>query len=111
MRGYGQTDAPPDIQDCAQFQLVGDMVGLVETLGYEQAVIAGNDVGAMVARNAAILRPDMFRAVIMLSSMRSAHGICAVKARASSTRTRAQERHSESLEQVALPDVGTIANQ
>jgi pimeloyl-ACP methyl ester carboxylesterase len=67
MRGYGQTDAPPSIQDYTQFQLVGDVVGVVHALGYEQAVIAGHDLGAMVAHNAAILRPDMFRAVILLS--------------------------------------------
>lgn len=67
MRGYGQTDAPPDIQDYTQFQFVGDLVALVHALGYEQAVIAGHDLGAMVAHNAAILRPDMFRAVILLS--------------------------------------------
>ena len=67
MRGYGQTDAPPNIQDYTQFQFVGDVVGLVHTLGYEQAVIAGHDLGAMVAQNAAVLRPDMFRAVILLS--------------------------------------------
>jgi epoxide hydrolase A/B len=40
MRGCGQTDAPPNIQDYTQFQLVGDVVGLVRALGYEQAVIA-----------------------------------------------------------------------
>jgi pimeloyl-ACP methyl ester carboxylesterase len=67
MRGYGQTDAPPNLQDYTQFQFVGDVVGLVRTLGYEQAVIAGHDLGAMVADNAAILRPDIFRAVILLS--------------------------------------------
>jgi pimeloyl-ACP methyl ester carboxylesterase len=67
IRGYGQTDAPPNIQDYTQLQLVGDVVGLVQTLGCEQAVIAGHDLGAMVAHNAAILRPDMFRAVILLS--------------------------------------------
>jgi hypothetical protein len=38
MRGYGQTDAPPNIQDYTQFQFVGDVVGLVHILGYEQAV-------------------------------------------------------------------------
>ena len=42
---------PPDIQDCPQFQLVGDVVGLVLTLGYKEAVIAGHDLGAMVAHN------------------------------------------------------------
>jgi pimeloyl-ACP methyl ester carboxylesterase len=70
MRGYGQADAPPNLQDYTQFQFVGDvvgLVGLVRTLGYEQAVIAGHDLGTMVAHNAAILRPDIFRAVIRLS--------------------------------------------
>ena len=27
MRGYGQTDAPPNIEDYTQLQLVGDVVG------------------------------------------------------------------------------------
>jgi pimeloyl-ACP methyl ester carboxylesterase len=67
MRGYGETDAPSNIQDYTQLQFVGDMVGLVHALGYEQAVIAGHDWGAPVAYNAANLRPDMFRAVILLS--------------------------------------------
>ena len=43
------------------------MVELVHALGYEQAAITGHDLGAMVAHNAGILRPDMFRAVILLS--------------------------------------------
>jgi pimeloyl-ACP methyl ester carboxylesterase len=67
MRGYGQTDAPPDVKDYTQLQFAGDMVGLVHALGYEQAVIAGHDWGAPVAFNSANLRPDMFRAVILLS--------------------------------------------
>jgi pimeloyl-ACP methyl ester carboxylesterase len=36
-------------------------------LGAEQAVIAGHDVGATIAWQAALLRPDRFRAVIALS--------------------------------------------
>jgi len=67
MRGYGQTDAPPNLEDYTQLQFAGDMVGLVHALGYEQAVIAGHDWGAPVAYNSANLRPDMFRAVILLS--------------------------------------------
>jgi pimeloyl-ACP methyl ester carboxylesterase len=67
MRGYGQTDAPPDIQEYTQSHFVGDVVGLVRMLGCEQSVIAGRDLGAMVAHDGAILRPDMFRAVILLS--------------------------------------------
>ena len=67
MRGYGQTDAPPNIEDYTQLQFVGDMVGLVHALGYEQAVIAGHDWGSPVASNSANMRPDIFRAVILLS--------------------------------------------
>ena len=42
-------------------------MGLVDALGAEQAVIAGHDVGATIAWQAALLRPDRFRAVIALS--------------------------------------------
>ena len=67
MRGYGQTDAPPNISDYTQLQIAGDLVGLVRALGYDQAVVAGHDWGAPAAYNAANLRPDVFRAVILLS--------------------------------------------
>ena len=78
MRGYGQTDAPPNIQDYTQLQFAGDMTGLVHALGYEQAVIAGHDWGAPVAYNSANMRPDIFRAVILLSvpfSVRTEGGV------------------------------------
>ena len=67
MRGYGQTDAPVSVKDYSQLKIVGDIVGLVHALGYEQAVISGHDWGAAPAYNAANLRPDMFRAVVLLS--------------------------------------------
>src|SRR4029453_3412058 len=67
MRGYGQTDAPADIEAYTLLHLVGDMVGLVSALGETSAVIAGHDWGAPVAWHAALLRPDRFRAVIGLS--------------------------------------------
>lgn len=79
MRGYGQTEAPTDITDYSQLQAAGDIVGLVHALGYEQAVIAGHDVGASTAANCAILRPDMFRAVVQLSVPYSARAQGALK--------------------------------
>jgi pimeloyl-ACP methyl ester carboxylesterase len=66
-RGYGQTDAPDAIEAYTMLHLVGDMVGLLDVLGEEQAVIVGHDWGANVAWNAALLRPDRFRAVIAMS--------------------------------------------
>ena len=67
MRGYGQTDQPDAVEAYSMLHLVGDMVGLLDALGAEQAVIAGHDWGAPVAWHAALLRPDRFRAVIGLS--------------------------------------------
>jgi pimeloyl-ACP methyl ester carboxylesterase len=67
MRGYGRSDQPESIDQYTLLHLVGDMVGLLDALGAEQAVIAGHDWGAPVAWHAALLRPDRFRAVIGLS--------------------------------------------
>jgi pimeloyl-ACP methyl ester carboxylesterase len=67
MRGYGQTDRPEAIDQYTLLHLIGDMVGLLATLGEETAVIAGHDWGAPVAWGAALLRPDKFRGVIGLS--------------------------------------------
>jgi len=67
MRGYGQSDRPDAIDQYTLVHLVGDMVGLLDALGAESAMIAGHDWGAPVAWHAALLRPDRFRAVIGLS--------------------------------------------
>lgn len=67
MRGYGGTDAPPEVEAYTLLHLVGDMVDLVRQLGETQAVIVGHDWGAAVAWNAALLRPDLFRAVVGMS--------------------------------------------
>ena len=63
-RGYGQTDP---IESYNILNLVGDIVGLVNSLGVDSAVIAGHDWGAPVAWNSALLRPDIFRAIALLS--------------------------------------------
>ncbi len=67
MRGYGQSDRPEAIDQYTLLHLVGDMVGLIDAIGANQAVIAGHDWGAPVAWHSALLRPDRFRAVIGLS--------------------------------------------
>jgi pimeloyl-ACP methyl ester carboxylesterase len=67
MRGYGQSDRPEAIDQYTLLHLVGDIVGVLDALGVEQAVIVGHDFGAGVAWTAALLRPDRFRAVIALS--------------------------------------------
>jgi pimeloyl-ACP methyl ester carboxylesterase len=67
MRGFGRSGRPHAVEAYTQPTLVGDMVGLLHALGEETAVIAGHDWGAPVAWNAALMRPDLFPAVIALS--------------------------------------------
>ncbi len=67
MRGYGGTDAPQDQNKYSLLHLVGDMVALLKALGETQAVVVGHDWGAPVAWHAALLRPDLFRAVVGMS--------------------------------------------
>jgi len=67
MRGYGSTDRPAEIERYTLFHLVGDMVGVLDSLDEKQAVIVGHDWGAPVAWHAALMRPDRFRAVVGLS--------------------------------------------
>jgi pimeloyl-ACP methyl ester carboxylesterase len=67
MRGYGASDAPQGAEQYTMLHLVGDMVELLKALGESQAVIVGHDWGAPVAWHCALLRPDLFPAVVGMS--------------------------------------------
>jgi pimeloyl-ACP methyl ester carboxylesterase len=67
LRGFGDTEQPEDIDKYTLLHLVGDIVGLLDALNEESAVIVGNDWGATLAWNAALLRPDRFRGIIALT--------------------------------------------
>jgi pimeloyl-ACP methyl ester carboxylesterase len=66
-RGYGKTDRPEAVELYDVLQLSGDIVGLVDALGETGAVIVGHDWGSAVAWFCTLLRPDIFRAVVLLS--------------------------------------------
>ena len=66
-RGYCQTSAPADPGQYTMLHLTGDVIGLMDALGAERAVVAGHDWGAPVAWNTALLRPDRVSGVIGLS--------------------------------------------
>jgi pimeloyl-ACP methyl ester carboxylesterase len=67
LRGYGRSDRPEEVEKYTILHDIGDIVGLIDALGAKQAVIAGHDIGAAIAWQTALLRPDRFRAVIALS--------------------------------------------
>ncbi|WP_041527313.1 alpha/beta fold hydrolase [Paracoccus aminophilus] len=67
LRGYGQSEAPEGAEHYSVIHAVGDLVALLDALGEQQAVIVGHDWGATIAWQAALMRPDRFRAVVALS--------------------------------------------
>src|ERR1700736_6570865 len=67
LRGYGRSDRPEEVEKYTILHDVGDIVGLVDALGAKQAVIAAHDIGAAIVWQAALRRPDGFRAVTALS--------------------------------------------
>lgn len=66
-RGYGASDKPEAIEAYDIAQLTADLAGLVPALGEERAVVIGHDWGSNVAAHAALLRPDIFHALGLLS--------------------------------------------
>ncbi len=67
MRGYGGTQSPEETGAYTMFDLMADMVALINALGKEKAIIVGNDWGATVAWQAALVRPDRFRGIVAMS--------------------------------------------
>jgi len=74
LRGYGRTtgwndsyDADPD--PFRILNMVRDAMSLVYALGYRTvAMVVGHDAGAPIASWAALIRPDIFRTVAIMSS-------------------------------------------
>jgi len=67
MRGYGQTDAPADVEDYAISHLIEDVAGIVKAFGRDRAHIAGHDWGAIVAWFFASAHPEMTKSLTVLS--------------------------------------------
>jgi pimeloyl-ACP methyl ester carboxylesterase len=68
VRGYGGSDKPAPIADYAIGHMVADLVGAADAMAPGQpAILIGHDWGAPMVWNAALSRPDRFRAVAALS--------------------------------------------
>ncbi|EGG47410.1 MULTISPECIES: alpha/beta fold hydrolase [Streptomyces] len=67
VRGYGRSSRPEAMEAYRMVELVEDCVAVVEALGERTAVVVGHDWGSNIAATCALLRPEVFRAVAMLS--------------------------------------------
>ena len=74
LRGYGRTtgwsaDFDADLRPFRLLNSVRDTLGLVHALGYrEAAAVVGHDFGASVAAWSALVRPDVFRSLALMSA-------------------------------------------
>ena len=73
-RGYGRTtgwdgDYDGDVGSFRMLNLARDALGLVHALGYPSvAAVIGHDFGSPVAAWCALVRPDLFRSVVLMSA-------------------------------------------
>ncbi|MFB7429154.1 MULTISPECIES: alpha/beta fold hydrolase [Streptomyces] len=67
VRGYGRSSQPAETDAYRMLDLVEDNVALVHALGEENAVVVGHDWGSNIAATSALLHPEVFRAVALLS--------------------------------------------
>lgn len=66
-RGYGRSSCPDDIADYNIAALSADLIGLLDDVSAERAVLVGHDWGAPVVWSSAQLHPDRVAAVVGLS--------------------------------------------
>jgi len=66
-RGYGNSSRPADVADYDLGRLAGDLVGLLDHYGYEDATFIGHDWGATVVWGLTLLHPDRVSRVVNLS--------------------------------------------
>ena len=79
MRGYGLTDAPPNVSDYEIGNLVDDVAGLIKAFGRDRAHIAGHDWGAIVAWFFASRHPEMTKSLTVLSVGHPAAAAAAIR--------------------------------
>ena len=73
MRGMGQTEAPAAPQAYDIPHITGDLLGLLDYVGEDQAVFAGLDFGAFAIYDLALRHPERVRAVIGLENPAAPH--------------------------------------
>ena len=67
VRGYGRSSKPAATDACRMLNLVEDNVAVVRALGEDGAVVVGHDWGSNIAAASALIHPEVFRAVGLLS--------------------------------------------
>lgn len=68
LRGYNLSDKPRGVHAYRMECLIGDVKGLIQTLGEDRAVVVGHDWGGVIAWQLAISEPQMVKKLIILNA-------------------------------------------
>uniref|UniRef100_A0A673TVP7 Bifunctional epoxide hydrolase 2 n=1 Tax=Suricata suricatta TaxID=37032 RepID=A0A673TVP7_SURSU len=68
MKGYGESSAPPEIEEYSLEVLCKEMVTFLDKLGITQAVFIGHDWGGLLVWTMALFYPERVRAVASLNT-------------------------------------------
>ena len=68
LRGYNLSDKPRGVHAYRMECFIGDVKGLIQTLGEDRAVVVGHDWGGVIAWQLAISEPQMVKKLIILNA-------------------------------------------
>lgn len=68
LRGYGETDKPDAVEAYDIHHLVEDIVGLLDALALQRAVVVGHDWGGIVAWHMALMQPERLQRLVSLNT-------------------------------------------
>ncbi|KAE9602589.1 putative soluble epoxide hydrolase [Lupinus albus] len=66
LRGFGDTDVPTTATSYTTLHIVGDLIGLLDTIAADQekVLVVGHDWGAMIAWSLCLYRPNRVKALV-----------------------------------------------
>ena len=67
-RGHGESPKPDDAAAYSFDVLAGDLLGLLDALGWDEAVALGHSMGGMVLQTAVLRSPERFSAVVLMDT-------------------------------------------
>ena len=84
IRGYGRTtgwddDYDSDLDSFRRLNVVRDALGLVYAFGYRSVGVIGHDFGSPIAAWCAVVRPDVFTSVALMSAPFGGYRVAAVR--------------------------------
>lgn len=67
MRGYNDSDKPQDVSAYRMVELIKDVKGVIQGLGYDQCILVAHDWGGAIAWQFAYAHPEMLHKLIIMN--------------------------------------------